>query len=98
MTSPVDPRSRRNNGRTQPIAISAGIVILAAIVLACAALLAVPLWTALVQDWQVGAMSDPCALKDATARQDCFEKPRPEGSRHPSQSDASGRGDGLRLR
>jgi hypothetical protein len=41
---------QRNDGRRQqPIAISAGVTILAAIVLVCAGLLAVPLWTALVQ-------------------------------------------------
>jgi hypothetical protein len=40
---------QRNNGRMQqPIAISAGVTILAAIVLVCAGLLAVPLWTALL--------------------------------------------------
>ena len=59
MTSPGGLRSRRDNGqRRQPVAISAGIVILAAITLACAGLVAVPLWTALVQGWQVEAISD----------------------------------------
>jgi hypothetical protein len=48
---------QRNDGRRQqPIAISAGVTILAAIVLVCAGLLAVPLWTALVQGWQVEAI------------------------------------------
>jgi hypothetical protein len=48
---------QRNDGRRQqPIAISAGVTILAAIVLVCAGLLAVPLWTALVQGWQVKAI------------------------------------------
>jgi|SRR6516164_10744036 len=75
MTNSVDLRSRRNNGqRRQPVAISAGIVILAAIALVCAGLVAVPLWTALVQGSQVEAISDPCELKDATTLQDCLEK------------------------
>jgi hypothetical protein len=48
---------RRSDGpRQQPIAIGAGVTILAAIVLVCAGLLAVPLWTALVQGWQVEAV------------------------------------------
>lgn len=48
---------RQNHGpRQPPIAISAGVTILAVIVLVCAGLLAVPLWTALVQDWRVEAV------------------------------------------
>jgi acyl-CoA synthetase (AMP-forming)/AMP-acid ligase II len=84
MTNSVDLRSRRNNGqRRQPVAISAGIVILAAIALVCAGLVAVPLWTALVQGSQVEAISDPCELKDATTLQDCLEKLRLGG--HPAK-------------
>lgn len=85
MTSPAGLRSRRKSGQEQPIAISAGIVILAAIVLVCAALLAVPLWTALVHDWQVEAIPDECVVKDPTARQDCFEQLRLGESRHPAK-------------
>src|SRR5215471_4252977 len=86
MTSSVGLRSRRNNGRRrQPLAISAAIVILAATVLVCAGLVAVPLWTALVQGWQGEAISDPCGLKDAAARQDCFEKLRLGESRQPAK-------------
>jgi len=86
MTSSVGLRSRRNNGRRQqPIAISAAIVILAATVLVCAGLVAVPLWSALVQGWQVEATSNPCGLKDATARKDSFEKLRLGESRHPAK-------------
>jgi len=77
---------RQNHGpRQQPIAISAGVTILAVIVLVCAGLLAVPLWTALVQGWQVEATSEPCELKDVSARQDCFEKLRLGESRHPAK-------------
>jgi hypothetical protein len=84
MTSHVRLRSRRNDGQgQQPIAISAGIIILTITVLVCAGLVAIPLWTALVQGWQFEAISDPCGLKDAIARQDCLEKLKPGESRHP---------------
>ena len=76
---------RNSGGRRQPIAISAGLVGLAAIVLACAAFVAVPLWTALVRDWQVEVISDPCEVKDATAGQDCFERRGLGESRHPAK-------------
>jgi hypothetical protein len=77
-------RPGRNNGRRQqPVAISAGIAILAAATLVCAGLVAVPLWTALVQGWQVEAVSDPCGV--TAARQDCLEKLRLGESRHPAK-------------
>jgi hypothetical protein len=48
---------QRNDGRRQqPIVIAAGFTILAASVLVCAGLVAVPLWTALVQGWQIEAV------------------------------------------
>jgi hypothetical protein len=78
-------RPRRNNGRQQPVAISAGIVILAAAALVCAGLVAVPLWTALVQGWKVEAISDPCGMKDAADRQDCRDKVRLGETRHPAK-------------
>lgn len=85
MTSPIGLRSRRRSSQArQPIFISVGVIILAAVVLVCVALLAVPLWTALVQDWEVEAVSDPCALNEASARQDCFDLRLGE-SRHPAK-------------
>jgi hypothetical protein len=86
MTSSPALRSRRNNRpRQQPVAISAGIAILAAATLVCAGLVAVPLWTALVQGWQVEAISDPCGVTDAASRQDCLEKLRLGESLHPAK-------------
>jgi hypothetical protein len=59
MRRSADPSSRRNDGlRQQPIAISVAITLLALIALVCAGLVAVPLWTALVQGWQVEAISE----------------------------------------
>jgi hypothetical protein len=84
MRSTLRPR-RNNDGRQQPVAISAGIVILAAATLVCAGLVAVPLWTALVQGWQVEAISDRCGVTDAAARQECLEKLRLGESPHPAK-------------
>jgi len=64
---------RDNGGRQQPIAISAAVAILAATALVCAGLVAVPLWTALVGNWQVDVISESCGLKAQAARQDCLE-------------------------
>jgi hypothetical protein len=80
-------RSRRNRGRgRQPIVISAGIAILAAAVLFCAALVAVPLWTALIRQWQFEPIADQCKMiKDARAREACDEKQRIEEPQHPAR-------------
>src|SRR5262249_16536054 len=85
MKRSFDLRSRRNNGRRQPIAISAAVAVLALTTLLCAAFVAVPLWTALVHGWQVETISQPCGLKDAAVRQDCLEKLRLGESRHPAK-------------
>jgi hypothetical protein len=86
MLSSFDFRSPRNDGGPQqPIAISAAVVILAVTALVCAGLVAVPLWTALVRDWQVDAISDRCGLKTHAVRQDCLEELKLGGSRHPAK-------------
>ena len=86
MLSSFDFRSPRNDGGPQqPIAISAAVVILAVTALMCAGLVAVPLWTALVRDWQVDAISDRCGLKAQAARQDCLEELKLGESRHPAK-------------
>lgn len=80
--------SRRNGGRgRRPVVISAGVAILAAAVLVCAALVAVPLWTALVQAWRFEPIADQCGmLKDTRAREACDEKLRLETAPHPAKS------------
>ena len=63
----IGPRSGQNGrqGR-ESVIISAGIAILAAVVLICAGLVVVPLWTALVQGWRFQPIADQCKmLKDA---------------------------------
>jgi hypothetical protein len=80
-------RLRRNGGRTrQPVVISAGIAILAAAVFVCAGMVAVPLWTAFVQDWRFEPIADQCRmLKDARGREACGEKLRAEETQHPAK-------------
>jgi hypothetical protein len=74
MPSSFNLRSSRNNrGPQQPIAVSAAVVILALTALVCAGLVAVPLWTALVRDWQVDAISDRCGLKTQAVRQEVWK-------------------------
>jgi hypothetical protein len=86
MPSSFGLRSTRNDrGRQQPIAISAAVVILAVTALVCAGLVAVPLWTALVGNWQVDASSDPCGLKAHAARQSCLEELGLGGLRDPAK-------------
>lgn len=79
MAGIVGLRSRRNDGRRrQPMIIFAAIAILAAVVLVCAGLVAVPLWTALI--------ADQCQLlKGARAREACDEKLRVGGPPHPAK-------------
>jgi hypothetical protein len=80
-------RSRLNSGRErQPFVISAGIAVLAAVVLLCAGLVVVPLWTALVQGSRFQPIADQCKmLKDAHAREACDEKLMRERPQHPSK-------------
>jgi hypothetical protein len=87
MANNFDRRARRNGRRKrEPIVISAAIAILAAAVLACAGLVAVPLWTALVQDWRFEPIADQCRmLKDARAREACDERLRAEETQHPAR-------------
>ena len=87
MANMVGPRSKRNDARRpQPIVISAAIAILAAVVLVCVGLVAVPLWTALVQGWQFQPLAEQCkVLKDARAREACDEKLRVEALQHPAK-------------
>jgi hypothetical protein len=62
----------RSKTRHESVIISAGIAILAAVVLICAGLVVVPLWTALVQGWRFQPIADQCKmLKDAHARAAC---------------------------
>jgi hypothetical protein len=85
MANLVRQRSGRN-ARHQPISISIAIAVLAAAVLVCTALVAVPLWTALVRDWQVQPLADECRmLKEGPVRQTCYESRRHGSPRHPAR-------------
>jgi hypothetical protein len=82
----VGPRSKRNDGRRpQPIIISVGIVLLAAVVLVSAGLVAIPLWTVLVQGWRFQPIADQCTIVGhAREGEACDEKLR-EGVQHPAR-------------
>jgi hypothetical protein len=74
------------NARRQPVAISIGIAVLTAAVMVCTALVAVPLWTALVQYWQVQPLADECSmLKEGPVRQGCNENRSHNSPRHPAR-------------
>jgi hypothetical protein len=61
------------------------IAVLAAVAVICAGLVAIPLWSALVQSWQFQPVVQECiALKDAAARQACYEFSNRE-ARHPAR-------------
>jgi hypothetical protein len=78
--------STRNDGRRpQPIVISVGIVLLAALVLVSAGLVAIPLWTVLVQGWRLQPIADQCNIVgDAREGEACDQKLR-EGVQHPAR-------------
>jgi hypothetical protein len=76
---------RKNGRRQQPLAIPAGVAILAVTALVCAGLVAIPLWSALVGNWQVDAISDRCGLKPQAAQEDCPQGLRLGESRHPAK-------------
>jgi len=87
MARNIGPRSRSNSGRgRQPFVISAGIAVLAAVVLVCAGLAAVPLWTALVQGSRFQPIADQCRMfTDAHAREICDEKLMVNRLQHPAK-------------
>ena len=84
---PFDPHRKthlRNDGqRQQRVAIPAAVAILAVTALVCAVLVAVPLWTALVGNWQVDMISDPCGLK--AQQQGCLEERGLGEAPHPAK-------------
>jgi hypothetical protein len=86
MANIVGPRSKRNDGRRpQPIVISVGIVVLAAVVLVSAGLVAIPLWTVLVQGWRFQPIADQCNIVGgAGTREACDEELR-EAVQHPAR-------------
>jgi hypothetical protein len=60
------------------------IAVLAAVALVCAGLVAIPLWSALVQGWQFQPVLQQCsALENAVARQACYE--RNDRASHPAR-------------
>jgi hypothetical protein len=69
----------------QPLVITAGIVLLAAVVLVCVSLVAIPLWTVLAESRQFQPSSQCSILKDGPARHACYEKVSPQEAQHSVQ-------------
>jgi hypothetical protein len=68
----------------QPVVVTASVIVLAALVLICTAMLAPPLSTAVVEAWQFRPSGQQCSiLKDAAARRACYEKLSAQASRYP---------------
>ena len=70
----------------QPIAIRALVIVLGMIVLLCAGLLVLPLWTAVVEGWPSDAKGQVCdRFNDVAAQQNCYERLHDRATRHPAK-------------
>jgi hypothetical protein len=68
----------------EPVVVTASVIVLAALVLICGAMLVPPLSTAAVEAWQFRPSGQQCSiLKDAAARRACYEKLSARASRYP---------------
>ena len=68
MTRAAKRRIRQEPPGREPVAITASVIVLGAVVLICAGMLVPPLWTALVQSWQFRPIGQECStLKNAVA-------------------------------
>ena len=64
--------------------ITASVAVLGVLVLICAGMLVAPLWTAVVEVWQIRPSNQECsALESVTARQACYEELSARAPRHP---------------
>jgi hypothetical protein len=87
MTKGAKRRIRRKEfaGR-EPTVITGSVILLGVLVLTCAAMLVPPLWTAVVENRQFRPSDQDCsALKDAAARQACFEEQGKFAAPHPAK-------------
>ena len=65
------------NRNEEPVTVAAVVVILTVVVLACAALVAVPLWTAVIEGGRSQATPDECrALASKPDRHACYDRLR----------------------
>jgi hypothetical protein len=68
----------------EPVVVTASVIVLAALVLICTAMLVPPLSTAIVEAWQFRPSGQQCSiLKDVAARRACCEKLSAQASRYP---------------
>jgi hypothetical protein len=76
-------RYKKAKGHHQPLVVVL-LVALGVVVFICAGLIAAPLWRAAVEVWQFRSSGQECStLKDAAARQACYEELNARTPRHP---------------
>jgi hypothetical protein len=77
-------RRKQFAGR-EPAVITGSVIILGVLVLTCLGMLLPPLWTAVVESRQFRPSGQACsALKDAAARQACYEEQSKFAAPHPA--------------
>ena len=80
------PIRRREFAGREPAVIVGSVVILGVLVFTCAGMLVPPLWTAVVEGSQLRPSGLDCsALKDAAARQACYEEQGKFAAPHPAR-------------
>jgi hypothetical protein len=80
------PIRRREAAGREPTVITASVVILGVLVLTCIGMLLPPLWTAVVEGSRFRPSGQDCSvLKDAAARQACFEEQGKFAAPHPAR-------------
>jgi hypothetical protein len=76
-------RIRYKKAKGQEPLVVVLLVALGMVVFICAGLLAAPLWRAAVEVWQFRSSGQECrTLKDAAARQACYEELNARAARH----------------
>jgi hypothetical protein len=82
----VNPGTRQKKLTQEPIAIRVPVIVLGMIVLLCAGLLVVPLWSAVVEGWQSHPNGQECdKSNDVAAQHNCYERLRDRATRHPAK-------------
>lgn len=91
MTRADRRRIRQQPPDRDPLIITISTIILAVVVLGSAAMLVPPLWTVLVEGWQVSPNEQECStLKDAAARESCAARHPAKGAKAPLTRRPSG--------
>ena len=83
MTRAAKRQIRQEPPSREPVAITASVVALAVVVAICVGMLVAPLWSALVQSWQLRPSGQECStLTKAAAREACYDELAARAVRH----------------